>query len=105
MPPPRSATLGTRISWSYIEQLNPQREGLPQIYAAHFRVARQSLRTTRPEDPALVNNVRPVGHRQCFTDVVIRNQNADPGALQIENDALQFQHLNRIDAAEGLVQQ
>ncbi len=28
-----------------------------------------------------------------------------PAALQIENDALQLQHLNRVDAAEGLVEQ
>ena len=36
---------------------------------------------------------------------MVRDQDANAGALQVEHDALQFQHLDRIDAGERLVQQ
>ena len=40
-----------------------------------------------------------------LTDIVVGNQHADAAGLQVEDDLLQFQHRNRIDAAERLIEQ
>src|SRR5258705_3233463 len=83
----------------------PEAEILSQINALHLRIATQHVRTSGAENFTVVNNVRAVGDHQCFTDVVIRHQNPDPTPFQLGNDPLQLDHLNRIDACTGLVQQ
>ena len=50
------------------------------------------------KDLAVVDDVGAIRHRQRLAHVVIGHQNADAGVLQIEDDPLQLQHLNRIDA-------
>ena len=42
---------------------------------------------------------------QRFADIVIGNQDTDAGTFQVENDFLDFEHLDGIDAGKGLVQQ
>src|SRR4051794_17153203 len=84
---------------------NAKRKRFPKIHAAYLRVARQSFGTAGAEDASFVNDVGTIGDGESFADVVVRDQNAYAGTLQIENDALQFEYLNRVDSAEGLVEQ
>src|SRR5262249_37736645 len=82
-----------------------KREGFPKIDAAHFRIPGQRLRTAGTKNPAVVNNIRAIGHGQRLAHVMICDQNSDTAAFEIEDDSLEFQHLNGIYAAEGFVQQ
>ena len=50
-------------------------------------------------------NEAAIGHDQRFANIVIGHQNPNTGTFEIENDALQFQHLNRIDSGKRLIQQ
>ncbi len=67
--------------------------------------APKRLGTAGAEDFSVIDDVSAIRDGQRLAHVVIGHQNADPGVLQIENDALQLQHLDRIDAGERLVQQ
>src|SRR5581483_9326986 len=57
------------------------------------------------EDAAATDDVSAIGDGQCFADVVIRYDDADAAALQVRNDALQLENLNRIDTRKRLVEQ
>ena len=50
------------------------------------------------EDTAVIDDLGAVRDHQGFAHVVVRHQDPDPGTVEIENDPLQFQHLNRIGA-------
>jgi hypothetical protein len=57
------------------------------------------------EDAPVVDDVGAVCHHQRFPHVVIGHQNADAGLFQIVDDALQFEHLDRIDARKRFIEQ
>src|SRR5215469_12983565 len=76
-----------------------------QVDALHFGVALERFWSAAAEDAALIDDVGAVGYYKRLAHVVIGNQDADAAALQIENDALQFQNLDRIDAGKRLVEQ
>src|SRR5580698_5082000 len=84
---------------------SPQRESLAQVDAPHLHVVAKFVGRPRTENPAFSNNVRPIGHSQCFTNVMVCDQDSDPFRLQVENNLLQFQNSDRIDPAEWLVKQ
>src|ERR1019366_2732557 len=82
-----------------------QVERFAQVDAFDLGVASQGLGTAGAEDPPIVDDVGPIGHQQGLADVVVGHQDADAGPLQVEDDALQLEHLDGVDAGEGLVQQ
>src|SRR5438477_2770242 len=85
--------------------LQPEIEILAEVHTPYFRIAAQRIRPARAENLPVIDNVRAVGHHQSFADVVIGHQYPDSRALQLKNDALQLQDLNRINAGKRLVQQ
>ena len=78
--------------------LHLKRERLAEIDTLHFRVARQRFRTAVAEDTGVIDDLGAARDHQGFAHVVVPHQDPDPGTLEIENDPLQFQRLNRIDA-------
>src|SRR5208337_4118214 len=80
-----------------------QRKPLPEIKPPHVHVVSQLVRGSGKKYTPLRNNVRPIGNTQRFAHVVICDQDADPAGLEFEDDLLQFQYRNRVDAAKGLI--
>src|ERR1700680_1599573 len=68
-------------------------EILAQINAPHLGIGSQRFRSAGAEDFPVIDDVGAVGDCQSLADVVVGHQDADPGVFQIEDDALQFQHL------------
>src|SRR5262249_37659601 len=66
-----------------------QGKGLAQIDAFDLRIPAQRLRAASAEDAAVIDDVRAVGDHQRLAHVMVGNQDANAGALQIEDDALQ----------------
>src|SRR5439155_23383361 len=85
--------------------LQAEAEILAQIDPFHLRVAAEHVRTAGAEDLSVIDDVGPVGDDQGFADIMIGHQNPDSGPLQVRDDALQFDHLNRIDSGKWLVEQ
>ena len=83
---------------SGVPPLHLKRERLAEIDTLHFRVARQRFRTAVAEDTGVIDDLGAARDHQGFAHVVVPHQDPDPGTLEIENDPLQFQRLNRIDA-------
>src|ERR1039458_8116792 len=73
-----------------------QVERFAQVDAFDLGVAAEGLGTARAENPPIVDDVGPVGHQQGLAHVVVGHQDADAGPLQIEDDALQLQHLDGV---------
>src|SRR5690242_14014555 len=82
-----------------------QRKPLTQINAPYLNIIPQLMRRASTEDAALGDDVSAVSHAQRFAHIVIGNQYPDAARFEIEDDLLQLQHRNRIDAAERLVKQ
>src|SRR5579864_9297552 len=80
-------------------------EILAKIYATDFSIGAQRFGSAGAEDFPVIDDVGAVRDCQSLTDVVIGDQDTDPGVFQIEDDALQLQHLDRIDSGERLVEQ
>src|SRR5271163_2544391 len=55
------------------------------------------------EDTSVIDNVSTIRHLQGFPHIVVGNEDADAGLLQIVNYPLQFEYLRRIDSRERLV--
>src|SRR6202030_2412807 len=85
--------------------LEAEIEILTEVDALDLRIATEDIRPSRAENFAVVNNVGAIGNHQGFAHVVVRHENANSGALQIEDDALQLEHLDGIDAGERLIEQ
>src|SRR6266540_326915 len=82
-----------------------QPELSPQINSSDLVVCRQAGRRPALEDDAFVDDVRTVGDSQRLTHVVIRDEDANPTVLQVEDDFLNVGDRNRVDAGERLVEQ
>src|SRR5580698_3408750 len=78
-----------------------QGKSLAQIDAPYFRVVTQLARRAGTKDFSLRNNVRPISDRKRLAHIVISDQDADAAGLEIEDDLLQVEHRDRIDATEG----
>src|SRR5690242_1946625 len=81
------------------------RKALAQIDAFHLWVMSQFCRSSGSEDSALINNVGAVGHREGLAHIMVGDQNANSALLQIENNLLQIEHGNWVDAGERLIEQ
>src|SRR5579863_3422641 len=92
--------------WNFeTRALQPHVKVFAQIHAAHFRVVAQRFGRARTEDSAIVDDIGAIGDGQGLPNVVVRHHDADAGVFKIEDDLLQLQHLNWIDAGERFVQQ
>src|SRR6187402_709694 len=81
-----------------------QRKVFPEVEPLHFWIAAKLSRTSVTEDSPLVDDVRTVGHAQRFAHVVVCNQDPDPVRFEGEDDLLQIQNGDGVDAGEGLVE-
>src|SRR6185312_162156 len=63
-------------------------ERLAQIDALDFNVARQIVRRSRTKNFAGVDDVSAVGDAERLPNVVVRHENAEAIAFEVENDAL-----------------
>jgi len=57
------------------------------------------------KDFSFGDNVGPIGYRQRLADVVIGDQDADCAGLEVEDNLLQIEDGDGVDATEGLVEQ
>ena len=57
------------------------------------------------EDSAIVNNVCPVGDRECLPHVMVGNQHSNSARPQPADDLLQVENGDRINAGKRFVQQ
>ena len=85
--------------------LSAKRESFTKIKTPYIRVVAQLVRCSGKDDPPLRDDIGPIGDAECFANVVVGNQDSNAAGLQVEDDFLQFQHRDWIDAAEGLVEQ
>src|ERR1700690_2816041 len=79
-------------------------ERCPQKPPPSLRVTSQLLRCTGAENPALINNVCAIRHRQRLPHIVVRDQNSDPARPQIRNNLLQIQNGDGVNSRKRLVQ-
>ena len=82
-----------------------QRETLAEVDAADIDIVTQLVRGSGAEDAPLGDDVGAVGDAEGLADVVVGDQNADAAGLEVEDDLLQLEHGNGIDAAEGFVEE
>ena len=76
-----------------------------EVDAAHFRVVAENVRRTSPEDLSFVDDVGTVCDRESLADIVVRDEHADTARFEVEDDLLQVEDGNRIDAGKGFVEQ
>lgn len=56
-------------------------------------------------DLPLHHEVGPVANRQCFTDIVVRDENSDPTIAQGAHQTLDITHRKRVNAGKRFVEQ
>src|SRR4051794_39863752 len=76
-----------------------------EVNALHILVLRQTLGRPALENHAVMDDVRAIRNPGGLADVVVRDEDADPLRLQVEDDLLDVRDGNRVDAGEGLVEQ
>ncbi len=76
-----------------------------KVEPPHIHIVAQLVGGAGKNNSSLGDDVRTVGHAQRLAHVVVGDQNPDAAGLQVEDDLLQLQHRNGIDAAERLVEQ
>src|ERR1700674_4331133 len=85
-------------------RLKLQIEVFAEIHAPHLGIIAELLGTTVAEDLAVIDDIGAVRYRQRLANIMIGHQNPEAGVLKIENEPLQLQNLNRIDARKWLIQ-
>ncbi len=80
-------------------------EVFAEVNAAHFGVVAELVGGAGAEDFALVDDVGAVGDGERFADVVVGDEDADAAVFEIEDDLLQLQDLNGVDAGKGFVEE
>src|SRR5207244_11667983 len=76
-----------------------------QVDPANFLVGSQPSRSAALENDAVMNDVGAVGDAQGFSNVVVRDEDADSAVAQMKDDFLNVRHRDGIDARERLVEQ
>ena len=80
-------------------------EFVSQIDSLHFRIGGEFDRCSAPKDPAVVDDVSPIGNLQGLSGIVIGDENSDSTIRQPADQFSDFQNRNRIDSRKGLVEQ
>src|SRR5215469_17158119 len=78
---------------------------LAEIHPPDFRILRELIRAAAAENLSRADDIGAIRDAQRFANVVIRHEDSQPVALQIQNDLLKLDHLDRIDARKRLVKQ
>src|ERR1700682_349448 len=112
-----STTIGTnRLMGSTIPSSPPRRitpgarglAGKPEAFAeedlAHDVAIDDLARSAVKQDLARVNHIGAVDDRQRRMHVVVGDHDADAAILEVGDDALDFDHGDRVDAGERLVE-
>src|SRR6185436_4440616 len=102
----RRAATGARSSIStpeYFEDL--QSEILAQVHLTDLPVYKDPSRSSGRNNRTAADDVGARANSQCFSHVMIGDQNADIACAQVADDALDVQHRDRVHAGERLVQQ
>src|SRR5579884_2787361 len=86
-------------------RLEFEREILTEVDPADLGIVAELLGAAGPEDPAIVDDIGAVRDGEGLADIVVRDENADAGVLQIEDNPLQFQYLDGVDAGERLIEE
>src|SRR5215212_5929817 len=82
-----------------------QAEILAQVHLTDLSVCKDLFRSSRCNNRTAAHDVGARTNSQCFSNVMIGDQNADIARAQMADDALDVEHRDRVDAGEGLVQQ
>lgn len=77
-----------------------ERETFSKIYAPGLFVIDDGFRCPGKNDLPLHHEVGPVANRQCFTDIVVRDENSDPAITQGAHQTLDITHRKRVDASK-----
>ena len=75
-----------------------------QIDPSNGFVADDLFRPPGGQDDAFVDDVRVIANAKCFAHIVVGHQHTDT-LFQEADDALDFEHRDRVDAGERLVEQ
>jgi hypothetical protein len=78
---------------------------LPQIDLFYDGVIRQGKRRASPQNLAGVDYISAVDDGQSLADVVVRDEDSDPGRRQAAYDRLDVEDRERVDSGERLVEQ
>ena len=76
----------------------------PQEVATHILAGDELVACPLGKDPSVKKHVGAVAERQCFPNVVIGEQDADPARPKIEENAVERLHYQRINSREWLVE-
>ena len=91
------------VSFAY-RRSSAERKPLTQVDSPDLRIGAQFLGRAVAKDLALVDDVRAVGDRECFTDIMVRNQHSDATGFKVEDDFLKVDYRDGIDSRKGLIQ-
>src|ERR1700722_4294037 len=82
-----------------------QGESFAQVHSAHFRVFSELVGGSGAKDSSFIDDVGTICDREGFAHVVVCDQHSDPTSFEIEDDLLQVEHGDRIDAGKWLLEQ
>ena len=82
-----------------------KRETFSKIHAPGLFVIDDGFRCPGKNDLPLHHEVGPVANRQCFTDIVVRDENSDPTIAQGAHQTLDITHRKRVNAGKRFVEQ
>src|SRR5262245_26203595 len=85
--------------------MSTQIERLAQVNSTNLGVGREAFRDSLPKDLAFLDDVGAIRDLQCFSDVVIGDQDADAFRAKLRDDSLDFEHGDWIDSCKRLIQQ
>src|ERR1044072_6117814 len=80
-------------------------EFFTQIKPSDFCVFCQVCWLTGSKDSTLCHDVCAICHAKCLTHIVIRYENTNPSASQIEYDVLNVVHRLRVDPGKWFIKQ
>src|SRR5438876_2813755 len=82
-----------------------QIERFTEVNSSHLCVSGEVLGDALPEDLAFFDDIGAIGDLQCFSHVMISDEDSDPTAAELGDNSLYFENGNRIDSCKGLIQQ
>src|SRR5881392_3813396 len=68
-----------------------QIERFAQVNPPDLRICRETLGTSLSEDLPFFDDIGAIGDLQCFSHVMIGDQDPDPARAQLRNDALNLE--------------
>ena len=77
---------------------------LPKINPLNFGIVPEFTWSAGSKDRSIVDDISAVSDLQGFSDIVVRDQNADLLGFQMINEFLDLQHSDRIDPRKRFVQ-